>query len=246
MFISANQLHREMGVDLPIARFFVDRAVPENNSFWKGKLLYIGFGNGYVSIPVYYDLLFRLGLPLDLLLSEEHILFMEKLMHYAIQQERKEISVKEELMVIRELLSGRIKNVTYYDALNAYTDQPVLQPLRPFGLKLPALNRADVFLYVLCDLPLTVKQWEQAIRYWYALHPTYLIMDDLRDYEKDKEQGEENVVIEWGDGPGGFQQAMDIIRTNCETLEEVNPVLAEFLLSYDEDLLEMISKKVDG
>ncbi|HEY2349417.1 MAG TPA: hypothetical protein VGH64_10385 [Puia sp.] len=53
-----------MGVNKTIGRFFVDRKLPENNSFWKGRLLYIGFGNGYVSIPVFYDILYRLGLPL--------------------------------------------------------------------------------------------------------------------------------------------------------------------------------------
>ena len=101
MFISAYQLQHEMGVDPSIARFFVDRPVPENNSFWKGRLLYIGFGNGYLSIPVYYDLLFRIGLPLELLLSEAHVLLMEKIMHYAILQERAEIGKKEELEIIR-------------------------------------------------------------------------------------------------------------------------------------------------
>lgn len=242
MFISANQLHREMGVDLAIARFFVDRPVPRDNSFWKGKLLYISFGNGYLSIPVYYDLLFRIGLPTDPLLAEEHIHFMERLMHFAILQERNKIPVAEEQMAIRDLLKGRIKNPDWYLSLCDYLDQAVLKPMHAFGLELPPLNRADVFLYVLCDLPLTEKQWKLAIRYWYALHPTYLVMDDLRDYEKDKEQGEENVVLEWGDGSGGFQRAMDMVRGNCEILREVNPKLAEFFLSYEEELLEFIPK----
>jgi hypothetical protein len=243
MFISAYQLKHEMGVDLSIANFFVDRPVPGNNSFWKGRLLYIGFGNGYVSIPVYYDLLLRTGLPLEILLSEAHIQFMERLMHYAILQERTQISRLEELEAIRGLLNGRVKNIDRYQALNRYLDQGILKPQGPLGLDLPALNRADVFLYILCDLPLTEKQWELAIRYWYALHPTYLIMDDLRDYEKDRESGEDNVVLEWGDGAIGFQRALDSIRSNCETMKEVNPVLAEFFLSYEDDLKEMIEKR---
>jgi hypothetical protein len=248
MFISAYQLQHEMGVDASIARFFVDRPVPESNSFWKGKLLYIGFGNGYVSIPVYYDLLLRIGLPPDTLLSEMHITFMEQLMHYAILQERTQISKTEELDAIRGLLGGRIKNTGRYQSLNDYLDQAVLKPRGAFGMDLPALNRADVFLYVLCDLPLTEKQWELAVRYWYALHPTYLILDDLRDYEKDKELGEDNVVMEWGDGAGGFQQALSRIRTNCGILQEVNSVLAAFFLSYEDDLTEMVHKRiaVDG
>jgi hypothetical protein len=236
MFISANQLHRSMGVDPAIARFFVDRRVPENNSFWKGKLLYIGFGNGYVSLPVYYDLLFRIGLPRELLLAEEHMLFMEGLMHYAILHERAEIDRQAELDAIRGLLVGRVKDRERYAALDAYLDQPVLKPLNGFGLDWAALNRADVFLYVLCDLPLTAKQWELAVRYWYALHPTYLILDDLRDYEQDRQLGEENIVAELEGGSAGFRQAVEMLRRNSETLRELNPVLADFFLSYEEDL----------
>jgi hypothetical protein len=242
MFISATQLNRGMGVDMNIARFFVDREPPKNNSFWKDRLLYVGFGNGYVSIPVYYDLLFRIGITLDQLLSEDHILLMEQIMHWAILQEREEISMQEEMIAIRELLKGRVKDQKYFDALNAYLDQPTLKPMGSFGLKNPALNRADVFLYVLCDLALTENQRELAIKFWYALHPTYLIIDDLRDYEKDKQDGEENVLMEWNDKSARFHYAMDMVKSNCKILQRVNPVLADFLLSYEEEL----KGKVDG
>ena len=104
MFISVSQLEKEMGVNRSIAKFFVDRRIPEDNSFWKGRLLYIAFGNGYLSIPVYYDILHRLGIPLDILLDERHIGFMEQLMHFAILQEKNEISFAEELSQIRLML----------------------------------------------------------------------------------------------------------------------------------------------
>src|ERR1700681_4318620 len=214
MFISVNQFERDMGVNKAIGRFFVDRKPPENNSFWKGRLLYVGFGNGFVSIPVFYDILHRIGLLPEVLLDEKHVHFMEQLMHFAILQEKNEISIPEELKCIRALLKGRIQDQNYYELLNRYLDQTVLKPLGPFGLIHPSLNRADVFLYVLCDLPLTEKQWGQAIRYWYALHPSYLIMDDIRDYAKDKEGGEENVVIDLGDGAAGFEKTFEMLRKN--------------------------------
>jgi hypothetical protein len=236
LFISVQQFERDMGVNKTIGRFFVDRTPPENNSFWKGRLLYVGFGNGYVSIPVFYDILYRLGLPLEVLLDENHIHFMEQLMHFAILQEKNEISVPEELKCIRALLKNRIKDQNYFESLNRYLDQPVLKPLGPFGLVHPSLNRADVFLYVLCDLPLSEKQWGQAIRYWYALHPSYLIMDDIRDYAKDKEEGEENVVIDLGGGAVGYEKTFEMLRTNAETMKEINPMLAQFLLDYEEEL----------
>ena len=243
MFISANQFEREMGVNKTIGKFFVDRKIPENNSFWKGRLLYISFGNGFVSIPVYYDILFRIGISVEVLLNEEHILFMEQLMHFAILHEKREISLQEEMNAIRNLLKNRIKNLPYYEALNLYLDQQVLKPLAPFGLPFPSLNRADVFLYVLCDLPLNDSQWQKAIRYWYALHPTYLIMDDVRDYAKDKEEGEENVVIELGEGTEGFEKTLELYRRNCETIHEINPLLAQFLVNCEEDLMIFVPSK---
>src|SRR4030095_17094063 len=102
-----------MGVNKTIAKFFVDRKHPENNSLWKGKILYVGFGNGYVSIPVFYDILFRLGIPLEQLLNERHIHLMERLMHFAILQEKNEISISEELNCVRALLNGRIQHLEY-------------------------------------------------------------------------------------------------------------------------------------
>jgi hypothetical protein len=232
-----------MGANKTIGRFFVDRKPPENNSFWNGRLLYISFGNGFVSIPVYYDILFRIGIPVEVLLNEEHILFMEQLMHYAILHEKREISLQEEMNAIRNILKNRIKNSAYYEALNLYLDQQVLKPLGPFGLPFPSLNRADVFLYVLCDLPLNDLQWQKAIRYWYALHPTYLIMDDVRDYAKDKEEGEENVVIELGEGTEGFEKTLELYRRNCETIHEINPLLAQFLTNSEEDLMVFVPSK---
>ena len=110
MFISVNYLEQQMGVNKTIARFFVDRQPPANNSFWNGRLLYIGFGNGFVSIPVFYDILFRLGMPVEILLNESHIQFMEQLMHFAILQERNEINKTEELLQIRNLLKARIRD----------------------------------------------------------------------------------------------------------------------------------------
>lgn len=246
MFISVQQFERNMGVNQTIGRFFVDRRLPENNSFWKGRLLYIGFGNGYVSIPVYYDILYRLGLPLEVLLEEQHIQFMERLMHFAILHERNEITAAEELKCIRSLLKNRIRAQEHFELLNHYLEQPVLKPLGPFGLVHPSLNRADVFLYVLCDLPLSNEQWRLAIRYWYALHPSYLIMDDIRDYAKDKERGEENVVIDLGDGPIGFERTFEILHENSKTMEEINPLLAQFLLDYEEELRGYVPLKAQG
>jgi len=231
MFISVKHLHENLGVNERIARFFVDRKVPDDNAFWKGRLLYIGRGNGFINIPVYYDILFRIGIPIDTLLKEEHVQNLEKIMHFAIQTEREEISFKDQLGKISGLLQGKIKNYGFYEELMSYLEQLTIKPMGRLGLLPPALNRADVFLFVLCDLVMPDDQMPSALRYWYALHPTYLLMDDIFDYRKDKENNEENAVMELGEGGVGFEKAFEIIERNILELRTINPILANSMQS---------------
>ena len=244
MFISVSQLERQMGVHKTIGRFFVDRKPPENNSFWKGRLLYVGLGTGYVFIPIYYDILHRIGLPITELLDERHIRFMEQLMHFATLHEANEISILEELEFVRIMLKGRIQNDKFYDSLNKYFDQLLLRPLGDLGLPYPALNRADVFLYVLCDLPLSAIQRNLAIKYWYALLPNYLIMDDIRDYDQDKENKDQNLILDLGDGTAAFEKAFELMQKNCEIINLINPLLGNYLSDFKEDLRKYVPEKI--
>jgi hypothetical protein len=244
VFISVTKLEESMGVNNTIGRFFVDREPPANNSLWKGKLLYISTGNGFINIPVYYDLLFRIGLPIDTLLDEEHIRFMEQLMHYAMLKERNEISPAQERGCICSLISDKILHVSFYENLNRYLSQPVLRPLANLGLDHPSLNRADVFLYILCVLPITERQMELALKYWYRLHPSYLILDDIRDYSSDLKNGDDNIVLDLGGGIAGFEKAFDLYRENGTVLKEINPQLGQYLLNYEEDMRKYIPKPV--
>jgi len=228
MFVSVKYLHDDMGVDEKIARFFVDRKVPQDNIFWKKKLLYIGRGNGFISIPVYYDLLFRVGVPREALLSEVHIQFMERVMHFAMMVEHKEITFEEHLSEIQKILRRRIRNKKFYEALLEYLQQPVLKPKGYLGMPIPSLNRADVFLFILCDLPMHDEQIEMAVKLWYALHTSYLLMDDMCDYQADKDDNEENSVIELGDGEEGFDKAFELLKENANTIHGINPVLSAF------------------
>lgn len=231
MFISVRHLHEVMGVNERIGRFFVDRKIPDNNIFWKERLLYVGRGNGYINIPVYYDILYRIGLPIESLLEEEHVQIMERIMHFAIETEKGVTTFKEQLDKISGLLQGRIENYGFYEELMNYLDQPVLKPKGKLGMEPPALNRADVYLFILCDLTITEEQLSDAIRYWYALHPTYLIMDDIYDYRNDKEKNEENAVMEMGEGGKGFEKAFGILEKNIAELGKINPVLSDTLQS---------------
>jgi hypothetical protein len=68
-------------------------------------------------------------------------------------------------------------------------------------------------------------------------------MDDVRDYTKDQDEGEENVVIDLGGGQDGFEKVLAMYRKNCETLNEINPLLAQFLVNSEEDLMEFVPLK---
>jgi len=240
MFVSVDLLHEDMGVDKTIARFFVDRKVPQNNVFWKKRLLYVGRGNGYISIPVYYDILYRLNVPREQLLDEIHVQLMEKIMHYAILVEYAQMSFADQLQSIKHLLTGRIKNEAFYYSLVAYLDQPILLPVGKLGMPIPSLNRADVFLFILCDLPLSDEQIEMAVSYWYSLHPSYLLMDDIYDYRKDKQNNEENSILELGEGSKGFEKAFYLLKKNTENLHNINPVLAGYFEESISSLYDLI------
>jgi hypothetical protein len=230
-----------MGVDETIARFFVDRKIPVDNIFWKKRLLYINRGNGYISIPVYYDLLFRLGISQQALLNEGHVVLMERIMHYAIQVEYNEISFAEQLEKIAQLLQGRTRNQNFYDKLLPYLKQSVVKPQGELGMPVPSLNRADVFLFVLCDLPLSKEQTSLAVKYWYPIHTSYLLMDDIYDYKSDKENNDENSVAQLGEGIKGFDKAFKIVNDNIKLLEAINPLLSNYFQASISELHQLIS-----
>ena len=169
---------------------------------------------------------------------------MEQLMHFATLHEANEISILEELEFVRIMLKGRIQNDKFYDSLNKYFDQLLLRPLGDLGLPYPALNRADVFLYVLCDLPLSAIQRNLAIKYWYALLPNYLIMDDIRDYDQDKENKDQNLILDLGDGTAAFEKAFELMQKNCEIINLINPLLGNYLSDFKEDLRKYVPEKI--
>ncbi len=211
-----------------------------NNAFWEKKLIYIARGNGFRSIPVYYDLLFRMGVPKDELLKEEHVVFMERVMHYAMAVERHRISFEEQLAEINKMLEGKTRTPGFLKELMTYLEQPVLNPIGRLGMPVPALNRADVFLFVLCHLFMTEEQIQKAIEIWYALHTSYLLMDDIYDYKIDNQNGEENSILELGDEATGFSRAIEILNNNKKVLEPVNPQLSGYFEETFEEIKELI------
>jgi len=181
-----------------------------------------------------------MGIPQNVLLAEEHIQFMEQVMHYAIQHEMGEISFQTQIESIQNLLIGRLKNSDFYGELLLYLAQKELKPLGKLGMEVPALNRADVFLFILCDLPLAEPQNQLAVTYWSALHSTYLLMDDINDYQFDKQNSDENAIMELGDDKDGFSKAFSILNTNITVLEEINTSIAQWFKKSLDNLTKLV------
>jgi hypothetical protein len=227
MFTSKKQLIDAMGVNPEIAAFFVDRKVPADNLYWKGRLLYVSRGTGYLFIPLYFDLMFKSGLPLASVLDDSFVRLAEDILHSAAQWEHTHIEREEHITTCRRLLEGRIHHVDLFDSLNTYFSQPTLSPLSNLGTASPALNRGDSLLYQLCSLPVDVD-WKLMVSHWYSLVPSFLLMDDVMDLHADVEAGEENAIADFGEGKQGLMNAFAFLKKNFENIAQFNPVLATY------------------
>jgi hypothetical protein len=226
MFTSIRFLTGQLDVDPDVAKFFVDRPVPEGNRYWKDRLLYVSRGTGYLFIPLVYDLMLRLGLKKEALLEEAHIRRMEQVLDSAGQVEFDGLSGARHVDHCREVMVGAIRNPWLFKALEGYFNAG--GPVEPLGHPIPPLNRADTFLFCLCDLDMDETLTRTFLRYWYALIAVFLLMDDIQDWEEDKRLGEENAIRYLGEAPEAFARAMDMLKQDLHTLADLSPQLETY------------------
>jgi len=81
MFLTKDDLKLAYGVDLEIGAVYVDRPVPVNNLYWKGRTIYTPGAPGYIFMPIFADILFRCGAEKKLILSNDFISINEKILH---------------------------------------------------------------------------------------------------------------------------------------------------------------------
>jgi hypothetical protein len=228
MFTSKEYLHQKLGVDAEIAAFFVDRKVPENNLYWKGRYLYVASGTGYLFIPLYFDLQYRLGLSKKQLLDPLHLEVCEAGLHSAAMYEFEKITFSQHIDNVKLLVSPYIKNPGLFEDLSGYFSSEALKPYKYLGTFSKPLNRADTYLYTLTVLEATPVQLEKMINQWYALVPSFLLMDDLTDLQEDNEKNQENSIADFGEGSMGVQKAIEYLRLKFTYLKSVNEQLGEF------------------
>jgi hypothetical protein len=195
MFISTSYLVKNYGIEDKIARFFVDREPPADNLYWCGKLLYLRSSPGYLFIPLIVDLLFKIGIKKEDLLSDKFVILMEDVGHVSALEETNEITEKEAIIKCTELAVNCsnqtwLRNVLSYFSGNK--DNAFDRLTTPFK----ALHRGDFFLFSLGALQFEEKLFPMVARVWFALISTLLLLDDAEDISSDKDAGERNAFIE--------------------------------------------------
>lgn len=238
MFLSAQALAIEYGIDDRIAKFFVDREPPKDNMYWKDKLLYLRSRPGYIFLPLITDLYYRSGLPLEKLLSEDFIDVLEKIGHYAAQEEYKLISYEEVNRLCREFASENCSNKEILEEVGNYFDgkkNQIDQLTKPFK----ALHRGDVFMYALCFLDIDKTKFLELVKTWFALISILLLMDDSEDYITDMRSGDENAFVESGSTKEGFAEIKNMIGESLGHIRSVNQAMAYAL----QQKLSLITEK---
>lgn len=239
MFVSDSDLKLTYGVDLQIGKYLVDRRVPADNLYWKERHLYIPPMIGYLFIPVYMDLQYRLGISREMLLSEGHLVFVESILHSAAKEEFAMITQEEHVRECLELSRAVSKNEYYLQQLAHYFAGEREKVEYWPGSHLRALNRGDAYLFTLSYFDVSPDTLQAMVKAWRAFIDYYLVQDDLEDLDADYTRGDENSLLE-----SGIHQAADtmkaILRQSYAVLDPVNPVLSNRI---DHDISK---KKIDA
>ena len=148
MFVSKGFLNKQYGVDEQIAKFFADREPPKNNLYWHEKYLYLQPTPGYLFMPLAIDLLYKLGIDKERLLSEAFVSCMEQVGHISALEETKQITSDEAIAKCREVALQNCKNEKWLTVVTAYFNQAADNLLSPLATPYKALHRGDMFLFL--------------------------------------------------------------------------------------------------
>ncbi|MGI8637425.1 MAG: hypothetical protein ACR2KZ_18675 [Segetibacter sp.] len=192
MFISTRYLVSQYGIDEVIARFFVDREPPVNNLYWHEKLLYLRPSPGYLFIPLIVDLLYKLGLDKEQLLSSKFIESMEEIGHLSALEETSAISRDTAIEKCEDLVKERCVNPLWFCIVSSYFKAEEDNLLKRMAMPFKSLHRGDAFLFSLVTIDFPDFYFGKIVDQWFALIGVLLLLDDADDIEIDEAAGEEN------------------------------------------------------
>ncbi len=191
-------------------------------------------GFGFLTIPFAFDLMYKRGIELDILLDHDHVSLMEEGFDKLKKFETSLITYDEFIESCQQLLKGRIRQPDLAkDLFLLFSDQA--SACFQFEKKYKALARSDFFLFTLVDLALSNEWVSDFLPYWYSIARPILLLDDFRDIEEDRLKGEENTIIEMGDDKAAVEQAYSLGKQDLALLASVNPLLAGFILELLDD-----------
>lgn len=226
MFISSSFLEINYGVDNKIAGFFVDREPPINNLYWKDKLLYLRPAPGYLFIPLIVDLLFRIGIERQQLLSEQFVSTMERIGDISALEETKQITNNDAINQGAGLVKDICRDREWFNNLIDYLTGNNNNFFSRLSVPFKALQRGDLFLFSICALSFPKEYNEKIAEQWFALISTLLLLDDAEDIKADKETGDENAFIESGLDTGGLKKIKELAESNIKTISALNPAMS--------------------
>ena len=229
MVITSRILQDQLGINSFVADFFANkRPVPADNLFWQGKRIYLSVGFGFLTIPFAFDLMQKRGIPLESLLEDNHVSLMERGFHFLKKYENNEMDQPAFLTACRQLLESAVRQPHLASDLFAlFSGQPTR--FFQFEQQHKALARSDFFLFTLVDLEVSDQWVADFLPYWYALARPILLLDDFKDIEEDKVEGEENTILELGGDKAAVEKAYDLGKSDLKLLATVNPHLADFI-----------------
>lgn len=228
MFLTKDDLKLSYGIDLSIGKTYIDRPVPNDNLYWKGRTIYVPGASGYIFMPIYADILRRSGVSVNYLLSEEFFSVQESILHSAALLEYQQIDWPTHIEQCINLVKSKVSRPILYEELKTYllAQKPIRENGSRLGTAFPSLNRADSYLLVLSCISEETLDEQKAIDGWYAMITYFLLMDDLADIRNDLLQQEENVVLDAGLNEKGIKIIEDMMQDSINKLEDINPVLA--------------------
>ena len=229
MFISTKYLVSQYGIDEAIARFFVDREPPANNLYWHEKLLYLRPSPGYLFIPLIVDLLYKLGLNKERLLSLEFITSMEGIGHISAMEETSAISRNMAIEKSEGLVKERCANPLWLSIVQDYFKSGENDLLKRKAMPFKSLHRGDAFLYSLVTIDFPKNYFENIAEQWFSLIGVLLLLDDADDIDIDKTAGEENAFLEKGLNAKSLVQIAAIVQHGLEKISTLNPIMSRTL-----------------
>lgn len=239
MFISKDFLGIQYGVNDKIAKFFADREPPIDNLYWHDKSLYLQPSPGYLFIPLIVELLYRVGISREQLLSSEFIDCMEQIGHITALEETKKITTKQAVERCIAFAKVNSKNEAWFNTVVEYYNETPGNLIGGMTTPYKALHRGDIFLFSLSVLEFSHYLFERIVELWFALISLLLLIDDADDITDDKKNNEENAFLEAGLDKDGIEQIKQFVREKLKILKSINKPMA---VKIDMSFIAMIDK----